>query len=413
MNNQPTTFKQRLQQQVQQLGQLPEPDAVAQAHSETLIRQIRHEIDVAGGRISFARYMELALLAPGLGYYSAGSEKLGEAGDFVTAPEISPLFSRCLARQCAEVLTPLREAGKGAVVLEFGAGSGVMAADILLELERLQSLPDEYAILEPSADLQQRQRHNLSQRVPHLFGKVRWLNGLPEAGFRGVMLANEVLDAMPVHRLQYMTTETQAAHWQEYYVSWRDDRFHWQTGALTDPRLQQRLNRLPHPLTEPYTTEINLAMEGWIAALAGVLEQGLVLLIDYGFPRHEYYHPQRNQGTLMCHYRHRAHDDPFVYPGLQDITAHVDFTAVAETAVQAGLDVSGYCTQAHFLLSNRLQDMVVEVEPEDPAYPALAHQVQMLTSPEQMGELFKVIALTRAWSQPLTGFSFRDQRNRL
>ena len=428
MHEQQKSFRQRLQEQTSQLAQLPEPDAAAQSHSEKLIGYIRREIETAGGRISFARYMELVLLAPGLGYYSAGSQKLGEAGDFVTAPEISPLFSRCIARQCAEVLSALKRQGKqqgeqqgdeSPALLEFGAGSGVMAADILLELERLQSLPDHYAILEPSAELQQRQRDTLAQRAPHLLEKVRWLNALPAAGFRGVILANEVIDAMPVHRVLHtdpVADETPTAdqpppHWQELYVSWHEGRFQWQAGALSDERLQHTLDNLSLPA--PYSTEVNLAMEGWIAALGGVLEQGLVLLIDYGFPRHEYYHAQRNQGTLMCHYRHRAHDDPFVYPGLQDITAHVDFTALAEAAVQAGLDVNGYCTQAYFLLSNQLQDMIAEVDPEDAAYPDIARQVRILTSPEQMGELFKVMALTRGLPMPLSGFGFRDQRNKL
>ena len=423
MSNQANPFQQRLRQQARRLGQLPEPDAAARAHSEKLIAHIRHEIDAAGGRVSFARYMELALLAPGLGYYSAGSQKLGAGGDFVTAPEISPLFSRCVARQCGEVLAQLRQQGGTADVIEFGAGSGVMAADILLELQQLKCLPDHYYILEPSGDLRQRQRDTLTRRAPQLVDRVSWLDALPAPGFCGVMLANEVIDAMPVHRVMQtaeggdaaaLAEQAGASGWQEYYVSWGDERFQWQLDVISDARLQRRLAQLPGPLPVPYSTEINLAMEAWISALAAVLKRGLVLLLDYGFPRHEYYHPQRAQGTLMCHYRHRAHDDPFVYPGLQDITAHVDFTALAGAAVAAGLEVSGYCTQAHFLLSNQLGDMVAAYDPEDSAhYHAVTQQVRTLTSPEEMGELFKVIALTRSLPLPLSGFTFRDQRDKL
>jgi SAM-dependent MidA family methyltransferase len=411
MSNPPNNFSQQLKEQTQKLGQLPKPDVAARAHSEKLIAHIRHEIDAAGGSISFARYMELALMAPGLGYYSAGSHKLGAQGDFVTAPEISPLFSRCVARQCQQVIETLRHEPGGVDVLEFGAGSGVMAADILLELEQRQALPDHYYILELSGDLRQRQRDTIASRAPQWLEKVHWLDTLPAAGFRGVMLANEVVDAMPVHRV--MHTDAANSAWQEYYVTWRDERFQWQLADINDERLQHALHELPGQLPVPYSTEVNLALAGWIAALANVLESGLVLLVDYGFPRHEYYHAQRAQGTLMCHYRHRAHDDPFVYPGLQDITAHVDFTALAEAAVQAGLDVSGYCAQAHFLLSCQLDKMVAACDPQDPAYLAITQQVRTLTSPEEMGELFKVIALTKSLSTPLMGFSFRDQREKL
>jgi SAM-dependent MidA family methyltransferase len=405
---------QRLRQLQQQAAQLPEPDVQAIAHSEQLIELIRNEIDEQGGRISFARYMELALMAPGLGYYSAGSRKFGEQGDFVTAPELSSLFSRCLARQCQQVLSHLQsDAEQVADILEFGAGTGIMAADILSELERLDSLPSRYYILEPSADLQARQRETLQAREPHLLPRVEWLQAMPSHLFNGVILANEVVDAMPVHRLRIQQQQI-----DECFVEWREHRFQWCYGQPTDTRLQQRAQRLQGQLdlsaNDKYVTEINLLLDGWISTLAQQLKKGAIVLIDYGFPQQAYYHVQRNRGTLMCHYRHRSHEDPFVYPGLQDITAHVDFTALAEAAAEAGLDVAGYCTQAHFLLSCGLSEMLLAVGDVDSIdYLKATQQVKTLTSPEQMGELFKVIALSREIDLPLQGFMFKDQRTQL
>lgn len=416
MNQESQAYRQRLRQTTAEAGRLPVPDADAIAHSQQLIELIRHEMGQSGGAISFARYMELALMAPGLGYYSAGSRKFGEQGDFVTAPEISPLFSRCVARQCVQVLNGLREADdrnapQAVDILEFGAGTGVMAADVLLELEQQQSLPDHYYILELSADLRQRQHDTLTARASHLLQRVYWLDALPDQPLRGVILANEVLDAMPVHRIHI-----KAGVAQEYFVGWKDEQFVWQLHQIGHPALQQRLEALTQTVNE-YTTEVNLAMEAWLRSLATVLAQGLVLLIDYGFPRAEYYHPQRSEGTLMCHYRHRAHADPFVYPGLQDITAHVDFTAVAEAAVESGFDLAGFTPQGHFLLSCGLTDMLADLaEPESTTYLALVQQVRTLTSPEQMGELFKVMALGKSLEPldiGLLGFGFRDQRSRL
>lgn len=386
-------------------NELPPPSPEAQAHSEKLQALIRDEIEAAGGHLGFDRFMELALYAPGLGYYSAGSHKFGEAGDFVTAPEISPLFSRCLAGQCAEVLSGL---GSGDI-LEFGAGSGAMAADILLELERLDCLPERYFILEVSADLRQRQQQSLSEKAPQLAGRVSWLDALPESGFCGVVLANEVLDAMPVHRFRAHNGMP-----QELCVVWRGNGFALEE-CVPEEALAKRLEVLQaqFALPEGYSSEINLHAEEWIRSLGRFLEKGAAFLIDYGFPRAEFYHPQRSTGTLMCHYRHRAHDDALILVGLQDITTHVDFTSVGEAALAAGLSVRGYTSQANFLIANGLTELLANAGGTTKEQLALSMQVKRLTMPGEMGEMFKVMALTRGWDGPLRGFALRDERGRL
>jgi SAM-dependent MidA family methyltransferase len=381
-----------------ELSRLPEPSVEAQAHSEKLIARIVDEIAANGGCISFARYMELALYAPGLGYYSAGSRKFGAVGDFVTAPEISPLFSRCLARQAADVL---RELG-GGDVLEVGAGSGVMAAEVLAELAALDALPAHYDILELSAELRARQRETIAARVPHLLERVRWLDALPDT-FRGVVLANELLDALPVQCF-----EVTADGVMERCVAWSGERFVWTLAAPEDARLIEIVRGLP----VGYVSEVNLAAQAWVASIAAMLTAGVALLVDYGYPRHEYYYPERTRGTLMCHYRHRAHGDPFVYPGLQDITAHVDFTAIAEAAVDAGLHVAGYNTQGFFLLGCGLTELAPQTEDERQQI-LVAQQIRTLTLPGEMGERFKVMALARNVDAPLRGFALQDLRSRL
>lgn len=386
------------------------PDAEAAAHSERLATLIRMEIAQAGGCISFARYMELALYAPGLGYYSAGARKFGAAGDFVTAPEISSLFARCLARQVAQALRAL---GRGDII-EAGAGSGVMACDLLRELEALDCLPERYFILEVSASLRARQRALLQERAPQLLGRVTWLDELPQTPWRGVVLANELPDAMPVHLFRM---EHDGA--SELYVSWHNDKFTWRDGALSHAALQERITAIVAELREQgeelpsgYRSEINLAAEGWVRSIAAQLEAGLLLIIDYGFPRREYYHPQRAAGTLLCHYRHRAHADPLLWPGLQDITAHVDFTALAEAASGAGLHVAGYTTQASFLIACGLMDLAAQ-SPDLRQRVEIAQQIKKLTLPGGMGELFKAIAFTRALDVSLQGFALQDLRGRL
>lgn len=386
------------------LRELPEPGPEARAHSRQLAGRIDRAIGEAGGCLPFDRFMALALYSPGLGYYSAGSRKFGEAGDFVTAPEISPLFSRTLARQVEEILRQV-----GGSVLEFGAGSGVMAADILLELDALGSLPERYFILEVSGELRERQQATLQARAPALADRVQWLDALPESGFRGVILANEVLDAMPVARFR-LTEEAPV----ELCVSRDGEEFGWGTAA-PGPRLAGELARLApalDALPAGYESEVNLAAADWVQSLGGFLEAGAALIIDYGFPRREYYHPQRMGGTLMCHYRHRAHPDPLILPGLQDITAHVDFTAVAEAALGAGLSVAGFTNQANFLLANGLAELAGQAD-DMRRQVELAGQIKKLTLPAEMGELFKVMALTRALGTPLRGFMLRDDRARL
>jgi len=381
---------------------LPQPDAVAAAQSQYLLRSIIQSIHAAGGKISFAELMQRALYTPQLGYYSSPLRKFGKFGDFVTAPEISPLFSQCLARQCQQVLSHL---GQG-VILEFGAGSGMMAAELLKELQQLDSLPSVYWIVELSADLQQQQYQTLQQHVPELLNQIQWLDKLPEQPFAGIILANEVLDAMPVERFRVVDGQI-----QQCYVEVVDNQLNYQF-APGETELQQAVQALPGHFPDGYESEINLALPAWIQALAAMLDTGLILLIDYGFPQREYYHVQRDQGTLMCHYQHQSHPDPLILLGLQDITAHIDFTAVAQAAVAANLEVAGYTSQANFLLATGLLEKLSSYSPNDPQFFRLSQQVKLLTLPSEMGELFKAMALTANLDLPLLGFS-RDERGRL
>ncbi len=389
---------------------LPEPTADALAHSARVSALITREIQQAGGWISFARYMELALYAPGLGYYSAGAAKFGAAGDFVTAPEISTLFGITLAQQLADLLSPGMPD-----LLELGAGSGKLACDLLLELARLEKLPRHYLILEPSAELRERQQRSLHQQVPELILRIRWLDALPRS-FCGVVIANEVLDALPVHVLAWRGNtfvERGVSEDSKQNFSWAEQPA---LDALREAARQLGTARdFPEPaFSEPYISELNLAAPALIATLADMLEHGVMLFIDYGFPRHEYYHAQRTAGTLMCHYRHRAHDDPFFLPGLQDITAHVDFTGIRDAAVQRGLACMGFATQAQFLINCGVTEVMLRVPPDDAArYLPLAAGAQKLLSPSEMGELFKVIALGSGVDTPLKGFSDGDMRARL
>ncbi len=388
-----------------ELETLPKPTDEDLKHSEDLGDHIRLEMERTGGRITFDRFMELCLYAPGLGYYVAGARKFGQGGDFVTAPEISSLFGRCLARQCAQVL---QETGVGDL-LEFGAGTGAMAADILTELEQMDGLPQRYLILELSPELRSRQQETLQRRVPELAHLVQWLDGMPATGFRGMVLANEVLDAMPVQRFRI---ESGAV--LEQFVRWGGDGFvaYWD-GPVTKG-LEQAVQGLGQELPDGFESELNLRAEPWVRQLGEMMEAGAALLIDYGHPQFEYYHPQRSEGTLMCHYRHRAHPDPLLYPGLQDITAHVDFTAVAEAGHRAGFDIGGFTTQAFFLMGCGLDGMLAESDPNDiDRHMQLVQQVKRLTMPTDMGERFKVLGLTCQLEQPLIGFGMRDQRERL
>lgn len=380
---------------------LPTPSPDALAHSQRLSELIRHDIAAQGGWIPFSRFMELALYAPGLGYYTAGARKFGEAGDFITAPELSTLFGRTLAKQLIAVIqasTPH--------ILELGAGSGKLALDILTELERLDALPESYSILEVSADLRERQQALIQERLPHLASRVQWLDALPEK-ISGAVIGNEVLDALPVHLVYWSEGRI-----LERGVGSNGTTFAWQDRIPENTALLAIAKDIIVP--DDYLSEISLAARGLITSLSERLERGAMLFIDYGFGSAEYYHPQRSRGTLMCHYRHHSHDDPFYLLGLQDITAHVDFTAIAETSIDHGASFLGYTSQAHFLINNGVTDLLSEVSPENVrAYAPLSSQFQKLTSPAEMGELFKVIALGKGMEGPLAGFLRGDMSRRL
>jgi SAM-dependent MidA family methyltransferase len=345
--------------------------------------------------------MEAALYAPGLGYYAAGAMKFGAAGDFVTAPELTPLFGRTLAHAIAPAL-----AETGGEVLELGAGSGRLAADMLGELEQLGALPARYLILEVSADLRARQQETIARERSQLADRVQWLDALP-AHFCGVILGNEVLDALPVE-LVHWTAEAPLSRG----VMLEGETFGWRDRPIADPILRARADALN--LAPGYLSEINLAADALIASLAECLERGLILMIDYGFGQGEYYHPQRHMGTLRAHYRHRALDDPFTLPGLCDITAHVDFSAVARAGVAAKLELSGYASQASFLLNSGLIELLTQTPPADAAaYLPQSNAVQRLVSPAEMGELFKVIGLSKGGIAPPAGFARGDRRHSL
>ncbi len=380
---------------------LPAPTPDALAHSQRVTAHLQSLIDDAGGWIPFSRYMETVLYAPGLGYYAAGAMKFGAAGDFVTAPELTPLFGRTLAQAIAPVLLET-----GGEVLELGAGSGRLAVDVLEELEQLGALPSRYSILEVSADLRQRQQQTLAHQRPLWVERVRWLDALPQH-FTGVILGNEVLDALPVELVHWTDAGPRVRG-----VVRQGDGFAWQDRAIADPVLRTRaeaLDRVPD-----YLSEISLAAEGLIASLAGSLDRGLILMIDYGFSASEYYHPQRHMGTLRAHYRHHALDDPFYLPGLCDLTAHVDFSAVARAGMASGLTLAGYISQAGFLLNSGLTELLMQTPPTDAAaYLPQANAVQRLVSPAEMGELFKVIGLTRGAIAPLAGFARGDRQHTL
>jgi SAM-dependent MidA family methyltransferase len=369
--------------------QLPDPSEEAKAASLALADVIAHEIGRADGWISFARYMELALHYPGLGYYGGGSRKFGDAGDFVTAPELSPLFGRSLAAQVGQIM-----ALSAPEVLEVGAGSGRLAADLLLSLAATGQLPSRYLILELSGELRARQQMLLAETVPQFVDRVHWLEQLPEL-FSGCVVANELLDAMPVHALAWTNSGL-----AERGVVCTDAGFAWADRPASAALVQASAEL---PVAVPFVSEVGLAARAWVAEWGRRLESGALLLIDYGLPRHEFYHPQRNRGTLRCHYRHASHDNPFWWPGLSDITAHVDFTAVAEAGYGAGLLIN--CGLGEHLAARRLEAGATSLR--------ATGAVQTLISPQEMGELFKVIALGRSIAEPLTGFVIGDRSHSL
>jgi len=390
---------------------LPPPPPEAAAHGARVAARIAAEIDAAGGAIAFERFMELALYAPGLGYYVAGARKLGTAGDFVTAPELGGVFGRCLAAQCAQALAAV----DGDTVVEFGAGTGALAADLLAGLAEEGRAPARYAIVEVSPELRARQRETLRRRVPALAARVEWWERLPAPGsVRGVVLANEVLDALPVHRFR---VRGGAVRMLGVARAGGGGAFRW-VELDPHPALERAVRALETALGRPfpdgYTSEVCLRLAPWVATAGGLLEAGALLLVDYGYPRAEYYHETRRDGTLMCHYRHRAHADPLSLVGLQDISAHVDFTAVAEAGTAAGLTLLGFAPQAWFLMGCGLDRYAEALAGEGTlARARLAQEIRTLTLPGEMGARFHAIALGRGVDEPLRGFALRDERHRL
>jgi SAM-dependent MidA family methyltransferase len=386
---------------------LPEPTPEEQERAEAVAERLRQRMAEAGGAIPFDEYMRIALYEPGLGYYVAGRERLGKGGDFTTAPELTPFFGYTVAGQVVDLLAR----SGGGDVLEAGAGSGTLAVELLAELERLGNLPARYRILEVSPDLRQRQEKTLRRTLPHLMDRVEWLDDFPDEAWSGVVVANELLDSLPVHRVRVTDDGL-----KELYVAPAEEGgFQWQEGPLTDPRLAERLGD-PADLPEGMETEVGLEGPAWVAQAAERLERGGLLLIDYGHRAADLYAPVRAAGTLMCHFHHRAHDDPFFLPGVQDLTAHVDFSATAAAGEAAGLAVAGYTTQAQFLLNLGLTHRVESYlggGVSDEEQLQLATALKQLTLPQAMGESFKALLLVRGVDGPFPGFREGDRAGTL
>ena len=382
---------------------LPEPDADARAHSGRVRAAIADAIDAHGGFLPFDRYMQIALYEPALGYYVAGARKFGEAGDFVTAPEMTPLFGASLATQIACIVDAARERR----IVELGAGSGKLAADVVAALAANGTLVERYHIIEVSPELRERQRETLERLAPSQLARIEWLTEMP-ATIAGAVVMNEVLDAIPP---QVIARRGDA--WFERGVMRHGERFQWDERPLRDSRLRM-LAAARFPVDGDYVSEINPASEALVQSIGRRVVSGAMLIVDYGFPRAEYYHPDRREGTLLGHYRHRVHADPFIWPGLSDLTAHVDFTAMAEAGERAGLTVAGFTSQAAFLLGCGLLDRLRDAgPPESMSYLREASAVHKLTSPAEMGESFKVLALSRDGNIEWPGFALGDQSHRL
>ena len=392
---------------IHELQNLPVPDKDALEQSRRLTAVILAGIDANNGQIGFDRFMHMALYQPGLGYYSAGARKFGRDGDFTTAPETSPLFSICIARQCEQIFN---ESGS-AVIFELGAGTGIMACDILMELRQRNALPTQYMILETSADLRQRQQQLLQQRHADIYDRLVWLDRLPDKALNGIIVANEVLDALPVHRMCKRNNT-----FYEMLVARDGNSFLWQQSIneFMPELMQHALGGLVQELPDGYKTEYNALLAPFIESLSAVLGTGAILLIDYGYPRREYYHPQRTDGTLACYCRHRKHANPFLYTGIQDITASVDFTLAAESAHASGLDIYGFTTQAGFLVSCGLEKIIAEISAgNDKAFLRNTQQAGKLILPSEMGESFKVMMLGKNLHVPLIGAGFGSHIHRL
>ena len=388
-------------------NELPEPSESALVVSNELRDYIRRAL-AKHGHIGFDDYMQMALYKTGLGYYQAGAVKLGIEGDFITAPELSPMFGSCIARQCSEILE-----NTGGRIFEFGAGSGLLATRILADLEKIGGLPESYEILELSPLMRERQRQTLAQYVPTLLNRVKWLSQLPQAPLDGVILANEILDALPLKCFK-----TIAGKIYERRVHLVGNEFSW-LDAPADPLLSKQVRRvvsrniINH--SSEYVSEINIGVQPWIIDMSRMMRDAVALIIDYGYPRHEYYHPQRSNGTLQCYFRHRKHTDPFRYPGLQDITASVDFTNVAEAVDICDLQILGFSEQANFLLATGLLDEAEQRSStvNDVGRLRIAHEIKVLTLPTEMGASFKVLAVGKGYNLALSGFKLRDDRRRL
>lgn len=372
--------------------QLPLPDEAGLTRSRKLQQLIYTKIEKRLW-ISFAEYQHLALYTPDLGYYSSSTKKFGKEGDFTTSPEVSVLFGKTLARQVKEIIYPLN-----GNILEIGAGSGKLALDLLSELKQLNALPNAYYILEIGADLRQRQQNLLRDELPDLFNRVHWIEELPQ-NFSGLIFANELLDTIPTHVIAWRNGEI----FERGVACAQEEHFIWEERPINNAQLMKLAQKINPP--NNYVSEINLQMRGFINSLATILEKGVIIMIDYGCERQQYYHPQRNQGTLMCHYQHHAHNDPFYFPGLQDITTHVDFSAVASAAMESDLDVIGYTSQGQFLINNGITEILTQISSEDlSAHLSLANQARWLLAPEEMGEFFRVIALSKNFVGQLSGF---------
>lgn len=390
-------------------GALPPPSEQELEHSAKLETLIRAEIKQSGS-IPFWHYMELALYAPGLGYYSAGKTKFGISGDFITAPELGDLYARAMARAVSNVL----RASADTVFLEVGGGSGKFSAAALAEWEELGTLPRHYWILDRSAELRARQRETLAARVPHLLHRVTWLDTPPEQAWRGVVFANEVIDALPAHRFVMRDGEVREVH-VAIDADGRLCLVEREADTMLIAAMQHIAGDLDAPIDDGYRSEILPQLPYWIDAVCGTLEAGLAVFVDYGYPRHEFYHPDRRDGTLTCHYRHRVHDDALLWPGLQDITTWVDFTALAEAGTRARWPLAGFTSQAQFLLAAGLLDMlqVEQLTQDDAGRYALAQQVKRLTLPGEMGERFMVMCFARGVDGVPPAFTAYDQSRRL
>ncbi len=391
---------------------LPPPSVEEIEFSQPLVSLICKEISDSNGQITFSRFMEMALYTPGLGYYAAEKPIFGEQGDFITAPELTPIFSRCLAMQAQQILSAIDGGGD---ILEFGAGAGTMACDILMELEKLGCLPNRYLISEISPSLKQRQRARIKTYAPHLIDRVIWIDELPES-FIGVIFGNELLDALTTHRVLF---DKNGDH-KELYVSFKDSKLNWSAGKPSSEKLSTLINKVYKTnqayidTSDHYESEINIANIEWISSLSRVLTQGVIILIDYGYSEDEYYRPERYEGSLMCHYKHLAHNNPLTHVGLQDLTSHVNFTQIAETAFDNNLTIEGFTTQTYFLLGCGLESLLNEIDINDSKlFIAETQPVKQLILPDEMGDLFKVIGLSKNMNLPLLGFAIKNQLERL